>query len=197
MIPAPGRGFFPGRAMAAPPFPEDRPMTGNSGCSQRPFFKKSIVLSRRQSHHGAAPPRHRRLGPLLWLAGFLASTAVYFPSLNYAVRDMVVPALYIPLAAWTAWRYFSGRNLSLVLCRHGNSLDLCRSPLRLPVHCPAVRCIPVVHPGRVPLLRGDGAHPGLDRDVPARAAFPPGQPGRITVRRLSYRFFSSSLYSPA
>ena len=54
------------------------------------------------------------MGALLWLAGYLASMAVYFSPLNYAVFGRVVLALYIPVAAWAAWRYFTGRGLSLL-----------------------------------------------------------------------------------
>jgi hypothetical protein len=53
------------------------------------------------------------MGALLWLAGYLASMAVYFSPLSYAVWGRVVLILYIPAAAWAAWRYFTGRNLSL------------------------------------------------------------------------------------
>jgi hypothetical protein len=53
------------------------------------------------------------MGALLWLAGYLASMAVYFSPLSYAVWGRVVLILYIPAAAWVAWRYFTGRDLSL------------------------------------------------------------------------------------
>ena len=52
------------------------------------------------------------MGGLLWLAGYLASMAVYFSWLDYAVWGRVVLVLYIPFAIGiTAW-YFAGRNLS-------------------------------------------------------------------------------------
>jgi len=53
------------------------------------------------------------MGVLLWLAGYLASMAVYFSPLSYAVWGRVVLAVYIPLVAYGAWRYFNGRDLSL------------------------------------------------------------------------------------
>jgi hypothetical protein len=53
------------------------------------------------------------MGALLWLAGYLASMAVYFSPLDYAVWGRVVLVLYIPPVIWiTAW-YFSGRDLPL------------------------------------------------------------------------------------
>jgi len=54
------------------------------------------------------------MGFLLWLAGYLASMAVYFSPLSYAVWGRVVLAVYIPLAAYAAWWYFTGRDLSLL-----------------------------------------------------------------------------------
>lgn len=54
------------------------------------------------------------MGALLWLAGYLASMAVYFSPRNYAVFGRVVLALYIPVAALAAWRYFTVRGLSLL-----------------------------------------------------------------------------------
>jgi hypothetical protein len=53
------------------------------------------------------------MGALLWLAGYLASVAVYFSWLNYAIWGRVVLALYIPAVIWVTWRYFAGRDLSL------------------------------------------------------------------------------------
>ena len=53
------------------------------------------------------------MGVLLWLAGYLASMAVYFSSLPYNLWGRVVLVLYIPFAIWaTAW-YFTGRSLPL------------------------------------------------------------------------------------
>jgi hypothetical protein len=53
------------------------------------------------------------MGALLWLAGYLASMAVYFSLPDYAVWGRVVLVLYVPLALGiTAW-YFAGRELSL------------------------------------------------------------------------------------
>jgi hypothetical protein len=49
------------------------------------------------------------MGVLLWLAGYLVSMAVYFSPLSYAIWGRVVLVLYIPAAAWVAWRYFTGR----------------------------------------------------------------------------------------
>jgi len=54
------------------------------------------------------------MGAMLWLAGYLASMAVYFSPLNYMVFGRVVLALYIPVTTWITWRYFTGRNLSLL-----------------------------------------------------------------------------------
>jgi len=54
------------------------------------------------------------MGALLWIAGYLASMAVYFSPLKYAVRGRVVPALSIPVAVRVTWRYFTGRDLSLL-----------------------------------------------------------------------------------
>lgn len=53
------------------------------------------------------------MGALLWLAGYLASMAVYFSPLSYAFWGRVVLAVYIPLALGVAWWYFDGRTLSL------------------------------------------------------------------------------------
>lgn len=52
-------------------------------------------------------------GILLWVAGYLASMAVYFSGLNYDVWGKVVLLLYIPCAAVFAYWYFSQRELSL------------------------------------------------------------------------------------
>jgi len=52
-------------------------------------------------------------GTLLWLAGYLASMAVYFSGLNYDFWGKVVLLLYIPCAAVFAYWYFSGRDLTL------------------------------------------------------------------------------------
>jgi hypothetical protein len=50
-------------------------------------------------------------GILLWLAGYLASMAVYFSPLPYNLWGRVVLVLYIPFVVWvTAW-YFAGRSL--------------------------------------------------------------------------------------
>ena len=53
------------------------------------------------------------IGALLWLAGYLVSMAVHFSPLSYAIWGRVVLVLYIPALAWVAWRYFTGRELSL------------------------------------------------------------------------------------
>jgi hypothetical protein len=51
-------------------------------------------------------------GILLWAAGYLASMAVYFSGLNYGLWGKVVLLLYIPCAAFFAFWYFNGRDLS-------------------------------------------------------------------------------------
>jgi hypothetical protein len=52
------------------------------------------------------------MGAVLWLAGYLASMAVYFSTLNYAIWGRIILLFYIPAATWIAWRYFTGRDLS-------------------------------------------------------------------------------------
>lgn len=52
-------------------------------------------------------------GILLWVAGYLASMAVYFSGLDYAIWGKVVLILYLPCVAVFAYRYFSGRHLRL------------------------------------------------------------------------------------
>lgn len=52
-------------------------------------------------------------GILLWLAGYLASMAVYFSGLNYALWGKVVLLLYLPCAFVVAFWYFTGRTLTL------------------------------------------------------------------------------------
>jgi hypothetical protein len=52
-------------------------------------------------------------GTALWLAGYLASMAVYFSGLNYAIWGKVLLLLYIPCAFVFAFWYFTGRDLTL------------------------------------------------------------------------------------
>lgn len=52
-------------------------------------------------------------GGILWLAGYLASMAVYFSDLDYAVWGRVVLLLYLPCAAVFAWLWFRERTLPL------------------------------------------------------------------------------------
>ena len=52
-------------------------------------------------------------GTLLWLAGYLASMAVYFSGLSYPVWGRVVLVLYIPCTTVAAWIWFRERDLPL------------------------------------------------------------------------------------
>jgi hypothetical protein len=52
-------------------------------------------------------------GTLLWIAGYLASMAVYFSGLNYDFWGKVVLLVYIPCTFVVTLRYFSGRDLTL------------------------------------------------------------------------------------
>jgi hypothetical protein len=51
-------------------------------------------------------------GTALWLAGYLASMAVYFSGFNYAIWGKVVLLHYIPCAFIFAFWYFAGRDLT-------------------------------------------------------------------------------------
>ncbi len=52
-------------------------------------------------------------GTLLWLAGYLASMAVYFSSLTYDFWGKVVLVLYLPCTALFTFWYFAGRDCPL------------------------------------------------------------------------------------
>lgn len=51
-------------------------------------------------------------GTLLWLAGYLASMAVYFSGFDYDFWGRVVLLLYIPCAFVFAFWFFTGRDLT-------------------------------------------------------------------------------------
>ena len=55
-------------------------------------------------------------GILLWIAGYLASMAVYFAGLNYAIWGKIVLLLYLPCAAVFTFWYFGARDLTLNYC---------------------------------------------------------------------------------
>ena len=53
------------------------------------------------------------MGFFLWLAGYLASMAVYFALPDYWFWGRVVLALYLPFAVAVTMRHFAGRTLPL------------------------------------------------------------------------------------
>jgi hypothetical protein len=52
------------------------------------------------------------LGTLLWLIGYLASVALYFSPLSYALGWVIV-VIFTPFTIWVTWWWFKTRALPL------------------------------------------------------------------------------------